>query len=251
VTWQELYASDTQGLYALWVVPVLFLIFLFADIRRRPQSFAVEPRAARFLRVYALVFTLETMLDPFAGGPVLRWLGLADRPGAMVVIFFFVLLGDFRVFVLVFALEAIRAGRGVRRALLEAAGWTFVVPILTLAVHRTLTTIAGEQPGQSLWLIYELGFLVMALVMRQRVVPARVPAAPLRAYLQTVLAYVAIYYSLWAASDALILAAGADAAWALRMVPNQLYYALYVPFAYVLAFSRRYAATSSSTQLAR
>lgn len=251
MTWQELYTSDVQGLYALWLVPVLFLVFLVADIRRRPVRIAVEPRASRFLRVYALVFTLETMLDPLAGGPVLRWLGLADRPGALVVVFFFVLLGDFRVFVLVFALETIRAGRGVPRALLEAAAWTFVVPVFTVVVHRTLTAVAGEQPGQSLWLIYELGFLVMALVMRQRVVPSRVPAARLRAYLQMVLAYVAIYYGLWAAADVLILATGADAAWALRMVPNQFYYAIYVPFVYVLGFSRRYAATSSSTHAAR
>ncbi len=250
-TWQELYASDVQSLYALCVVPLLFLVFLLVGARRRQGRTGVEPRAAVFLRAYALVFTLETMLDPLAGGPVLRWLGLADRPVVTVVGFFFVLLGDFRVFVLIFELAAIDAGRTIGAALVEAAAWTFVVPVVTLVAHRTLTALRGEQPGQALWLIYELGFLVMALVLRERVVPARVPRSPLRAYLRAVLAYVALYYGLWAAADVLILATGADAAWALRIVPNQLYYALYVPFVYVLAFSRRYAATRSSTQPSR
>jgi hypothetical protein len=253
VSWQELYASDLQALYALWFVPALFLIFLLVDVRRRPDRMPVEPRASRFLRAYALAFTLETMLDPLAGGPLLRWLGLADRPGAMVVVFLFVLLGDFRVFVLVFGLATIRAGRGLRSALIEAAAWTLIVPAGTFVVHRALTMIAGAQPGQSLWLIYEVGFLAMAFTLRERVVPARVPAsAPrLRAYLRTVLAYVAIYYALWAAADVLILATGADRAWALRMVPNQLYYALYVPIVYVLGFSRRYVPTSNSTHPSR
>jgi len=251
VTWQELYASDLQGLYALWAVPLLFLVLLAIDIRRRPDRVAVEPRASRFLRVYAVVFTLETMLDPLAGGPMLRWLGLADRPEAMIVVFFFVLLGDFRVFVLVFGLEAIRAGRGLRPALLEAAAWTFVVPVCTFVGLRALTAAIGKPPAQSLWLIYELGFLVVALAMRERIVPARVQDPRLRAFLRLVLAYVAIYYGLWASADVLILATGADRAWALRMIPNQLYYALYVPFLYGVAFSRRYAATSKATHPSR
>jgi len=155
--------------------------------------------------------------------------------------------------VLVFGLAATRAGRGLGRALVEATAWTFVVPASTFLVHRTLTAIAGAQPGQSLWLIYEVGFLVMAFVLREAVLPRRVPgtAPPLRAYLCTVLAYVALYYALWAAADVLILTSGADLAWALRMVPNQLYYALYVPFVYLLGFSRRYAPTSSPTQPSR
>jgi hypothetical protein len=251
VTWQELYASDLQGLYALWVVPALFLVFLLLDLRGRPDSVAVTPRAARFLGLYALVFTLETMLDPLFGGPVLRWLGLADRPEAMIVVFFFVLLGDFRVFVLVFGLDAIQAGRGPGRALAEATAWTLIVPLVTLVVHRTLIAISGPLPGQALWLIYELGFLVIAFVVRERIVPARVADSRLRAYLRTVLAYVATYYGLWASADVLILATGADRAWALRMIPNQLYYALYVPFVYLVAFSPRYAATRSSTQPSR
>jgi hypothetical protein len=253
VTWQALYASDLQGLYAVWVVPLLFLGFLLVDLRRRPARVALVPQASAFLRAYALVFTLETILDPLAGGPVLRWLGLADQPVALVVVFFFVLLGDYRVFLLVLGLAALGTGRPLRPAAFAAAAWTFVVPVATFALHGTLTAVAGAQPSQSLWLIYELGFLVMAVVLRQHVVPAQVPEAQaaLRTYLRTVLAYVALYYALWAAADVLILTRGDDLAWALRMVPNQLYYALYVPFVYALGFSRRYAASSSVAHSSR
>ena len=64
--------------------------------------------------------------------------------------------------------------------------------------------------------------------------PARVSIACARA----VLAYAVAYYALWAAADLSILA-GRDAGWALRMLPNQLYYALFVPFAFSTWFALR------------
>ena len=218
-----------------------------------PPRVAVAPRASQFLVIWAIVFTVETIVDPIAGGPLLRALGIADRPVAMVVVFFFVLLGDFRVFALLFGVAARQTHRSLAAALAEAAAWTFVVPLVTLVVHRAATALFGTLPAQALWLIYELGFLVMAVVLWTRVVPARVPASArrLRAFFRAVLAYVIAYYALWAAADVLILATGADAAWALRMIPNQLYYALWVPVVYWLAFARRYAATSRSTQASR
>lgn len=92
----------------------------------------------------------------------------------------------------------------------------------------------------------------MAIVLRAWLVPARVPPSEprLRAYLRAILLYVAVYYALWAAADVFILN-GIDAGWALRIVPNQLYYGLFVPFTYWAFFARRYAATSTSTQASR
>ncbi len=244
-SWRELYASDLQAVYALWIVPVLFLPFL---LRERGRRVAVVPAASGLLYWWALAFTIETIVDPFAGGPLLRWLGVADAPAATFVVFLLVLLGDFRVFLLVLGLAAARAGRGVARAAVESAVWTLVVPLATLVLHRALTAATGELPAQSLWLIYEVGFVAIALVFRERIVPVRVPeaAAPLRGFLRAVLAYVAVYYALWAAADALILG-GVDLGWALRIVPNQLYYAFFVPFVYVLGTSERYLVTSTST----
>jgi hypothetical protein len=43
---------------------------------------------------------------------------------------------------------------------------------------------------------------------------------------------VAVYYALWATADLLIRYGGIDAGWLLRALPNQLYYAFWIPFAY-------------------
>ena len=67
---------------------------------------------------------------------------------------------------------------------------------------------------------------------------------------RALLAFAAVYYALWAASDVLILA-GVDEGWLLRCVPNQLYYGLTVPFVWWRFFSPSYAASSTSTQASR
>jgi hypothetical protein len=105
----------------------------------------------------------------------------------------------------------------------------------------------------TLWLIYELAFTTLALALRRWLIPARVaPTRPrVRAYLRAVLAYVAVYYALWGVADALLLAMQLDLAWALRAVANQLYYAFWVPFAWVRFFAPRYASTSTSAQTSR
>src|SRR5262249_46154313 len=108
------------------------------------------------------------------------------------------------------------------------------------AVDAGVRAQVPSAPTQTIWLLYELAFVVVALALRQWAVPARVPgtAPRLRTYLRAVLAYVAVYYALWAAADIVILA-GFDVGWALRMVPNQLYYAFWMPFAYFAFLARR------------
>jgi hypothetical protein len=249
-TWQQLYASELQAVWAQWLVPALFLAFVG---RRELPAGGVAPRAARFVRAYAIVFALETMLDPFAGGPLLRWLGLEGGAAPTNVMVFFVLLGDFRVFLLALVLAAPALdGRLRAREVSAACGWTLIVPIIAIAGEAIVRATIESPPAQSIWIVYESAFMVMALVWRQVIVPARVPPERdgVRAYLRAVWGYVAIYYALWASADLLIIA-GLDAGWALRLVPNQLYYAWYVPFIYWRFFSPRYAATSSSTHAAR
>jgi len=95
--------------------------------------------------------------------------------------------------------------------------------------------------ANSIWLVYEVLFVAVALTLRARLVPARVaPAQPaVRAFLRAALLYVAVYYGLWGVADALIQIGGLDVGWLLRVVPNQLYYAFWVPAVYVAFFSRR------------
>ncbi len=219
-TWQDFYASDAQGLYALLAVPALFLPWLLA--RGRRSGYADAP----FVFAYCVVFTVQTLLDPIATGPLVRALGI---PVAALMVPF-VLLGDFRVFLIVLHLSD--AARELGRSIRVAALATLFVPIAAVGSNALWGLVAPDETGQRLWLCYELFFLGVALVLRQRVVPARAASADERGRLQALCTYVAVYYALWATADVLILYAGLDAGWGLRAVPNQLYYAFWVPFVY-------------------
>ena len=233
-TWQELYASDLQSLWALVALPALFLVWLAARGRARAAR-DPDPRS-RFVLAWAVAFAAETILDPIATGPLTRALELS--PGAAQALgLLFVLLGDWRVWLLVAAL----AFGPARRAAVFAGSTlaTLVVPGVAFGTDAALRLRWPDLPGQVLWLVYELGFAALALGVRARLLPrlAAVADARAQACARAVLAYAAGYYALWAAADVLILA-GVDAGWLLRMLPNQLYYALFVPFAFFAWFRR-------------
>ncbi len=237
-TWQNLYQTDLQGLWALVIVPGLFLLYRLAS--GRPRG-GLLTQAARFIDGYAIGFGVETIIDPIATGPLVRALGIADGPGGTAVLLLFVLLGDFRVYLLVFGLIAIAAGRRWTAAIGPAAGWTCVVPVVAYGADAVLrAAVAGLDPN-SIWLVYELLFTAVALVLRARLVPARVPSTQprLRAYLRAALLYVAVYYGCWALADSLIQIGRLDAGWLLRILPNQLYYAFWVPTVFFAFFPRR------------
>lgn len=230
-SWEAFYRGDLQGLWSLLVVPALFLVAL---PWLRPRSAGAEPRAAGFVRAWAAVFAVATIVDPLA----------IARAGAPMLPF--VLLGDFRVFLLLLAVRA--PERPLAGTIARAAAWTLIVPLVAWALYRLLLVAAGPVPDQVLWLIYECAFAVLALAWRARLGPAR--RAPAVRFLRAVLAYVAAYYALWVLADVLILS-GQDVGWGLRALPNQLYYAFWVPAVWALFFSPRYAATSSALQTRR
>jgi len=212
-SWGAFYHSEIQSLWLLLIVPSLFLLYLISG--RVPAG----TPAQRFLRGYAWVFTLLTLLDPVATGPLTRALGLTGF-AATVLMFAFVLAGDFRVLLLLFAEGG--AVADLRRAARRAAAFTLLVPAVTGVLYSPAWLGLAAWPSQTMWLIYELAFAALALWLRRRM-----PTPALRA----VALYAFTYYALWASADVLILS-GVDAGWALRVVPNQLYYAFFVPFAY-------------------
>lgn len=217
------YQSDWQGVWSLLVLPSAFLAYLFATGRaRRAEG---ESSVDRFVRLYAIGWCVETLIDPIATGPALRALSPGGW-GETVMGLLFVLLGDFRVFLVVFGV----CDRGRRRPVVEALSWTPVVAVGAFAIRAWAGLFFGPLPDQGLWLIHELLFVAMALWLRSAVVPRRAPAA-LVGPLHRITGFVAIYYALWAAADVIILS-GIDAGWLLRVVPNQLYYAVWVPFVY-------------------
>ena len=247
-SFQAFYLSNAQAVIAPVVAPLGFLGWL--AWRRAGPSAGISPLLAPFVRRYCVAFAVLTVVDPLVTGPGMRALGWADGSRGLAVVIAFVLLGDFRVLWLVLRLTGRRTGRD---SALEAVGWTLVVPALTVAVRGALEHSLGGLPPQAVWLIYEVGFAGLALLLRERILPARVPVegGAVVAYARAVAGYACVYYALWAASDVLILALDLDAGWLLRVAPNQLYYAFYVPFVFWRFFSRSYQDTSSSVQAAR
>jgi hypothetical protein len=212
--WGAFYHSDWQSFWLLLIVPSLFLLYLVS--RRRP----VGDTRSRFLHAYALAFTLETLLDLVATGPLVRALGL-DGAALTAWIFVFVWLGDFRVLLLYFA-EQHGGAQDWRTSARRAAALTCLVPVATGLLYAPVWLGWLDAPGEVLWLVYETLFAALALWLRAR---AASPA------IRAILLYAFAYYALWAAADVLILA-GVDVGWGIRAIPNQLYYSLYVPFAW-------------------
>ena len=230
-SWRAFYQSDLQGVWLLLPVPAAFLAWLL--LSRRARERAARSSEARFLFYWALLFSAETLLDPLVGTLLVRWLGLSSGL-ATAVMLLFVLLGDFRVYWLLFAV----ALRDVRGGAQLAAAVTPAVPVLAWASNWLLERFAPDATGQRLWLIHELLFSGVAAWLWGAWLRRRVSDAATLRFLRRVCAYVMLYYGLWAACDALWLATSLDVAWLLRVLPNQLYYAFFVPFVW-LAGSRR------------
>jgi hypothetical protein len=226
--WRHFYESDFQAFWALVLLPALFLVYAATRGRALAERSALPE--ARFAFAWSLVFAIETIADPLASGPLARALSLSDA-AKQAVMLVFVLLGDFRVWLLAVALAMGRAR--LARAALASAGLTLVVPIAAFATDAALRARWPSLPGQVLWLVYELGFLAFALRVRAALLPRLAGAASRLRVPRALLAYAAVYYALWALADVLILA-GVDAGWLLRVIPNQLYYAVFVPFAFWL-----------------
>jgi len=234
-SWHDVYYSDLQSLYALLAVPLGFLAWRAAA--PSDASRAEVPEAARFVAALTLVFALETMLDPISTGPIRGLDGIAGTFAATLILFVFVLLGDLRVLLL--AIGVARPERRLSQNLGWAAGATLIVPIGTGILYGTARWLVPDLHGQTLWMIYEAGFLSLCLYLSRVWVPRALAGQPARAgYLRALFGYSAAYYSLWFAADVLIVA-GLDLGWAIRIVPNQLYYAFWVPFAYWRFFSQR------------
>lgn len=233
-SWHAVYYSDLQSPYALLVVPLAFLAWRAAvptDERR-----AVVPDAARFVAGLTLFFAVATIVDPLSTGPLLRTEALSDTFATTAIPFFFVLLGDLRVLWL--AIGVARPERSAGQNFGWAAGTTLLVPAFAGVGYALLHFFVPDVHGQLLWMLYEGGFLALCIFLSRAWVPRTLSAAPERAsYVRALLGFSAAYYALWLIADLFIVGAGMDLGWAIRIVPNQLYYAFWVPFAYWRFFS--------------
>lgn len=235
-SWHDAYYSPLQNLWSLLVVPIAFLAYRLAA--PTPRARAVVPQAAGLVAWSTTLFALETILDPIATGPLAQSEALRDGLAATLIPFCFVYLGDLRVLFVAFAVGAPDAGLGA--ILRRAAGAALIVPLATGILYGTLRAAIPGLSGQWLWMIYEAGFLALCLFA------GRVVLTPEResdrnpeslAFLRALFGYSTAYYALWLAADVVIVVGGLDLGWAIRMVPNQLYYAFWVPFVYFRFFS--------------
>jgi hypothetical protein len=234
-TWQSAYYSELQSLYALMIVPAAFLIWRLAkpfDGQR-----ADVPAAAGFVAGLTLLFSFETMIDPISTGPLLKLGGLQDSHAASVIPFIFVLLGDLRVLLL--AVGVAQPERSLRQKIGWALAMSFIVPIGAGSLFAFATWLNPEVHGQVLWMLYEFGFLALCIFLSRIWAPRAASGDATKiAFLQSVFGYSAAYYLLWWLADVFIIVADMDLGWAIRMVPNQLYYAFWAPFVYWRFFSR-------------
>jgi len=216
---EAFYAGSWQHPVLLWAAAVG--AFAFARARR-----GLAPELRRYLGALTLLSLCDAWLTAN------RVFGLGSLPPSLAtaVPLTFVLLGDFRFFLLVTAATP-DGGLALRpRDVALAAGWTVVVPLFSQVVMAALP--AEWRSPRTLFWIYEVAFCVLTVAAIRRL--PRVRAAP---WLQRLCGFVLVYYGLWAAADSVLLATGADAGFALRVVPNVLYYGGFI--AAVAAFAPR------------
>jgi hypothetical protein len=221
---ERLYASGWHNPGLFWLVGAGLFVWL---LRGRP-----------FLRSFLLLFTLEIIADAWQSGTLASPLVAAAGLGTPVAITF-VILGDYRYFLLVERYAPIEGepskaaltGMGSWRTWLVALVFALGVPIGSTLVHTVAVPEHFADPRRT-FLLYELMMLVVALVLRFVVLPKRLAKAsePIRRWLLGVTGFVAVQYALWASADVVILATGGDGGFLLRIVPNVLYYAVFLPF---------------------
>ncbi len=232
--WHGVYYSDLQSPYALLVLPLAFLAWRAAV--PADESRAIAPDAARFVSGITLFFAVATMIDPLSTGPLLRIDAFEHTFAKTLIPFFFVLLGDLRVLWL--AIGVARPERSLAENFGWAMGTTLIVPIVAGTGYGLTRWLVPDVHSQLLWMNYEFGFFVLCIFLSRRWIPRILSNQPVRAsYLRALFGFSAAYYALWLTADLLIVVCGLDLGWAIRIVPNQLYYSVWVPFAYWRFFS--------------
>jgi hypothetical protein len=172
-------------------------------------------RKAGFARAYGVGFGVAIAADAYLNGP---WTFVRQGTAAATAIsIFFVILGDFRYFVL------IEHALGTKRPLLRAAGWAFVIPVAAQALRWIFPKLATDE--RSTYLVYELMFFVLACAIAFSRVRGKASRLA-----RDATAFEIGQYALWALADIALMTTHNDAFFALRLVPNLMYYVAFVPF---------------------
>ncbi len=176
------------------------------------------------LRSALLIFTAVTALDAWLTGaltPLPAGSSLAQN-----VSIAFVILGDLRLFVL---LQRFRSSTRWGKAIALAVIFSLLVPVAqAIAIRAAPETFTDLR---RIYLVYELFFVVLATLLLALGYPSRSASSPELGWYATILVgFFLVQYALWVVCDVLILS-GVEFGYGLRLVPNALYYGLFLVFA--------------------
>ena len=215
--WQHLYDSPFNQPLAGWLLTAATIVWLL----RQPRG---------LLRTVLLVFAAQLCLDNFLTG---AWNPIpATSTFSQPLAILFVILGDLRFFLLTERFT--KPATPSWRPWVTSLGFALLVPVVQGAAIAIFPQAFPTL--RHTFLAYELLFLALAILWRSFVLPARLSNAPEahRRWAFDLAHFEIAQYALWPLADVLILAgteAGQDAGYALRLVPNTLYYGAFLAFA--------------------
>lgn len=208
--WQQVYDSGWHHPAACWLATGAAALAVWRTWRERAPS----------LRRWWWLFALGIAVDAAWTG---AWSPVpSTHPIYQPMAILFVVLGDWRYFALG---ERELAGGG--RGWWTGLGWTLVVPVLHGLAIRMWPAVFAD--SHVLFLVYELAqALVVGVWWLRRGVRL---SGETRRWLGLVTAFELCQYLGWAAADVVIVQ-GHDVGYGLRMLPNLMYYAGFVAFAW-------------------
>lgn len=214
---EAFYASAWQHPLALWLAAAAGAAVCRARSNLHPS-----------VRRYCLALVVLSGLDAWLTANHVLGIGALPARVAGVVSLFFVLAGDFRYLLLWEAATRDGAIALTPGGVARAAALTLVVPLFAQVVT------SAQNNSRVLFLVYELAFcaLTAALLCWH-------PNARALPWVRAVSRFVLLYYGLWATADVILLATAADFGYALRVVPNLLYYGGFIAAIAWLAPARR------------
>ena len=148
--------------------------------------------------------------------------------------FFFVLFGDWRTYLLA---HRYSSAPEARPASWWAGSFAFAFfPMIVIGLMRYILFVEQFKNMRILFAVYELIVIGVLTTYLTLVLPARLARVPAEVarWLRGVVGFGLAHYVLWISSDALIMA-GMEWGYGMRMVPNVMYYALFLPFVYISA----------------
>jgi hypothetical protein len=203
-----------------WILPGPALFAL-------PIVVALSFRARGFYRAWGLFFGVSTALDALLNG---AWTPFAPNSGwATLSGIAFVYLGDLRLFTAVL-------WNGSKRSLLKAASLAWVVPLLTQAFRALFPSLALVP--RTTFLLYEVLFVVFLggiFAATRALSKLELPNPEGRKNLAI---FFVAQYMLWISADVVLLQTSSDFGYAVRIVPDVLYYGVFVCFT-LISLSRR------------